>query len=104
MPQSSSEFLKSLDNKAKEENPWLPEFNYDETVTPESIFDKLKNATHKINPKRALDMILSNRNSKFNSFNKAEQSPTVSDPLEVANIATNEQKVAKENIDDISKE
>lgn len=104
MAQSSSDFMKEQDNKIKEQNPWVADFNYDELATPETLLDKIKKAVHKVNPKAALDTIIQNRNSKFNSFD--EKTNTQEDiapaPLSVEELST--QSKDELNKDDYSKD
>lgn len=105
MAQSNLDFIKQQDKKIKEQNPWLPEFNYDETVTPETIFDKIKKATHKINIKGALETITSNSKSKLNSFEAQENSQENITPtdLTVATIKTADEEKTQTN-DEYSKD
>lgn len=104
MAQSTSDFMKEQDKKVREQNPWISEFNYDELATPETIFDKIKKATHKIDVKKALQTITSNSSSKLNSFDDktSTQQPISQARLEVEDIVTtSEPEIDK---DDYSKD
>lgn len=98
MAQSTSDFIKEQDNKIKAQNPWVADFNYDELATPETLLDKIKKAVHKVNPKVALDTIIQNRNSKFNSFDEKTNTQKDFAPvgLAVEEIKTDEPPI-KEN-------
>lgn len=89
MSESSYDYLKSRDAAEKENRPWL-DFSYAETVTPETIFDKIKKATHKLNIKGVLETITSNSKSKLNSQKDigTNEQEVISSPLTVATIET----------------
>ncbi len=104
MAESSYDYLLNRDKKEQEDKPWL-EFNYDETVTPETLFDKIKKATHKLNIKGVLETITSNSNSKLNSRTSQKTSPdrVVPDNLTVTTIKTGEEQNIEKN-DEYSKD
>lgn len=104
MAESTSDFIKRQDKEIAEENPWLGNFNYDETVTPEKINKLIDKIPHKPNPKRAFEAIKANINSKLNTPKVATSSEQdFSDTLSVSTIETTSKE---ENIekDDLSKD
>lgn len=104
MAQSTSDFMKEQDKKIAEDMPWLPEFNYTDTITPENILDKIKKATHKINIKSALESITSNSTSKLNSKSQENSQGVVADSsLHAEEIVTKESQ-PEINTDEISKD
>lgn len=105
MAQSTSDFMKEQDKKIAENMPWVLEFNYADTITPENILDKIKKATHKINIKAALESITSNSTSKLNSSKSQENSQEVltDRSLHAEEIVTKESQPEINN-DEISKD
>lgn len=106
MAESSYEYLKKRDEEEKKDKPWLEDFNYEETVTPETLFEKIKKATHKIDIKGALENITLNSKSKLNSrtTQKEQSYDVMPDNLTVTTIETGEKKNIEKNDDEYSKD
>ena len=97
MGESSYDYLKRRDAAEKEDKPWL-DFNYAETVTPETLFDKIKNAAHKLNIKGALETITANSSSKLNSTKTADSTnKNLQTGIEVTSIQTHEENTVEKN-------